>query len=153
MQSRIINFDDDLTHLVQQINKASWDESNEMSEYDVNSLKVYLQRQDTIFVACHDSDGTLLGIASSRLEIKPYDQELWLYVDEVDVCSDKRRKGAGKLIMQTLIEIANDRGCEELWLGTEADNVPANSLYRSLDPDDVASVVGYTYEMDNEDDT
>lgn len=152
MNTQIVNLDDDLHRLVQQINSASWDESNEMSEYDVESLKAYLHRQDTIFVTCHDSDGTLLGIASSRIEVKPYGQEKWLYVDEVDVCSDKRRKGAGKLIMERLIEIAKVRDCEELWLGTEADNMPANALYRSLDPDDVSNVVGYTYEMDDEDD-
>ena len=87
-------------------------------------------------------------MASSRIEIKPYDQELWLYVDEVDVCSDQRQKGAGKAIMSKLIEIAKDKGCEEVWLGTEVDNLPANALYRLLDPDDVANVVGYTFETD-----
>ncbi len=145
--------DDDLQHLVQQINCASWDESNEMREYDSESLQVYLHRQDTIFVSCHDSEDVLLGIASARIEIKPYEQELWLYVDEIDVCSDKRRKGVAKLIMQTLIEIANARGCKELWLGTEVENVPANALYRSLDPDEVSSIVGYTYEMDESNDS
>lgn len=151
MKVRKVGVDDDLHLLVEQINGAAWDEANEMTEYDVESLKAYLQRQDTIFVACHDSEGTLLGIASSRLEIKPYGQELWLYVDEVDVCADQRRRGAGKLIMQTLIEIADARGCGELWLGTEVDNLPANNLYLSLKPDEVSSFVGYNYEMDKGD--
>jgi aminoglycoside 6'-N-acetyltransferase I len=80
--------------------------------------------------------------------MKPYGKELWLYVDEVDVCANQRKKGAGKLIMQTLIEMAKSVGCEEVWLGTEVENAPANALYRSLDPDEVSTVIGYTYETD-----
>ena len=89
-----------------------------------------------------------MGMASGRFEIKPYGQERWLYVDEVDVCADQRQKGAGKAIMQRLIELAEQAGCEELWLGTEVDNAAANALYRSLQPDDVSQVVGYTFETD-----
>ncbi len=143
--------DDDLQKLVNDINQASWDDANEMSHYDVEGLSAYLKSQGTVFVACYDiadSDRTLLGIGSARLEIKPYDKMQWLYVDEVDVCADQRKKGAGKAIMQKLIEIASDIGCQEVWLGTEVDNKAANALYRSLGPDDVAEVVGYTYEMD-----
>ena len=146
----IITPSDDLSKIVHEINHASWDRANEMSVYDVESLFTYLERQDTLFVICHDISSdppTLLGIASSRIEIKPYGRELWLYVDEVDVCSDQRRKGAGKAIMQKLIEIANEKGCEEVWLGAEVENIAANALYLSLDPDEVSQVVGYTFEI------
>ncbi len=141
---------DDLNKIVHEINHAAWDSTNEMSEYDVASLSIYLERQDTLFVTCHDvtSDPpTLLGIASARIEIKPYGRELWLYVDEVDVCSDQRRKGAGKAIMQKLIEIAREKGCEEVWLGAEVENLAANALYLALEPDDVSQVVGYTFKI------
>ena len=50
--------------------------------------------------------------------------------------------------MQRLLEIAEENGCEELWLGTEFDNAPANALYASLTPDDVSRVIGYTWETD-----
>ena len=151
MEVKRILSDDDLDSLVADINSAQWDAANEISLYDVDALHAYLNRQDTVFMACYDNAGgtsILMGIASSRIEIKPYDHELWLYVDEVDVCADHRQKGAGKLIMKTLIQFAEDNNCEELWLGTEVDNAPANALYRSLAPDDVADVVGYTYETD-----
>ena len=151
MKAKEITLDDDLHSLVMEINHASWDEANDMSEYDCESLRTYLERMDTVFIACHaapEQGAALLGVASSRIEIKPYAAELWLYVDEVDVCADQRNKGAGKLIMQTLIEIAEREGCEELWLGTEVDNAPANALYRSLDPDEAANIIGYTYETD-----
>lgn len=148
----VVAKDDNLRQLVNEINSALWDNDNEMSEYDAEALSEYLNHQDTVFLACHevvDGDRTLLGIASSRLEIKPYGQKRWLYVDEVDVCADRRCKGAGKAMMKKLLDIAEKAECEEVWLGTEPNNRAANALYRSLDPDDVAQFVGYTYEMAN----
>jgi len=148
----VISINDDLQRLVDEINSASWDDANEMSEYGVEALVEYLTSQDTLFVACHEiteEDRTLLGFASSRFEIKPYDKSRWLYVDEVDVCADQRQRGAGKAIMRKLIEVAENSGCEELWLGTEVDNLAANALYRSLDPDEAEKFIGYTYETDD----
>jgi ribosomal protein S18 acetylase RimI-like enzyme len=139
----ILTSSDDLSKIVHEINHASWDSANEMSVYDVESLSTYLERKDTLFVTCHDISSdppTLLGIASSRIEIKPYGKELWLYVDEVDVCSDQRQKGAGKAIMQKLIEIASERACKEVWLGAEVENIAANALYLSLKPDTVNQI-------------
>lgn len=149
MEVKIISLDDDLEKIVSDINAASWDDANEISEYTVNALKSYLQREDTIFLVCYETSpesSTLLGIASSRIEIKPYSEQLWLYVDELDVCTNQRRKGVGKFIMQNLIKIATDEGCKELWLGTETDNLPANMLYKSLKPDEVLQFIGYAYE-------
>lgn len=151
MHVTIVCARDDLTHLVTAINAAQWDDANAIPRYEETALRAYLERQDTVFLACHDIvDGrpVLLGIASARLEVKPYGARRWLYVDEVDVCVDQRQRGAGTCLMRELLAIARAAGCEEVWLGTESDNVAANALYRSLEPDDVASVIGYTYETD-----
>lgn len=140
--------DADLDTLVEEINAASWDEANEMGEYDVESLRRYLRSQDTVFVTCHEVEGStrsLLGLASGRLEIKPDDSERWLYVDEVDVASDQRRKGAGRAIMSELMAVARAAGCTEMWLGTEIDNGAANALYSALDPSERETFVGYTW--------
>lgn len=144
----MVTLESDIKKLVDDINQAQWDEGNEMVEYDVDSLTAYLHKQDTVFIACYESESEqseLMGIASGRIELKPYQMEYWLYVDEVDVCADQRQKGAGKRIMQYLLKIAEENRCEELWLGTEVDNVPANALYRSLEPGDVLEFIGYTY--------
>ncbi len=146
----IVNSNDDLDRIVNDINQASWDDANELTAFDVPSLSAYLKRQDTLFVTCYETsstDSTLSGFASSRFELKPYDQEKWLYIDELDVCADQRRKGAGNAIMLTLLELAKSNDCEEVWLGTEVDNIPANALYRSLVPDEVEQFIGYTYEV------
>lgn len=147
----VITLNNDLARLVEEINQAVWDAANDISPYDVESLSAYLAREDTLFVACHEvveNASLLLGIASARLEIKPYDKAQWLYIDEVDVCADKRQQGAGKAIMKKLIELAKDAGCNEVWLGTEVDNQAANKLYKSLNPDEVAQLIGYAYELD-----
>lgn len=149
---KTITAEDNLQQIVDEINQASWDGANEMSVYDTESLSAYLEHQGSLFVACHEifeNQTTLLGIALSRVEIKPYKQQRWLYVDEVDVCADQRQKGAGRAMMRKLIEIARERGCKELWLGTELDNIPANALYQSLKPDDVEKFIGYTYKIDD----
>lgn len=146
-----ITLTSDIPALVTEINKAQWDERNAMPEYSESALRAYLNKEDTLFIACHaheDQRQQLLGIASARIEQKPYDHERWMYVDEVDVCADQRRQGAGTLLMQALIDLAEAEGCEELWLGADADNEAAQALYQSLDPDDVTSVVGFTYETD-----
>ena len=147
---KVITKDDDLEQVVDEINSASWDDANEMSKYCAESLSNYLDHQGTLFVACHEvgeRGRTLLGMAAARLEVKPNGGKRWLYVDEVDVCADQRRKGAGRSIMQKLINIAEEAECEEVWLGAEASNQGANALYRSLEPDEVTQVVGYTYEV------
>lgn len=148
---RVVARSDDLEGIVTEINEAVWDDTNEISRYDPESLAAYLKRQDTLFLTCHDGSvdpPKLLGMASARVEMKPYGKELWLYVDEVDVRSDERRKGAGTAMMRRLLEIARERGCEEVWLGADADNGSANALYQSLEPAHVAAVLGYTYETD-----
>lgn len=147
---KIISLSDNLQEIVNEINNASWDDANEMSLFDVESLSSYLERQDTLFIACHDVSSNppkLQGIASSRIEIKPYGKELWLYVDEIDVCADHRLKGVGKAIMRKLIEIAREKGCEEVWLGSDVKNSAANALYLSLKPKEITQVVGYTFEI------
>lgn len=139
--------DQDLGRLVGEINAASWDAANGIRHHDAEAMTRYLEREDTVFVACHEVVGerrTLLGIASGRFQRKPYDAPPWLYVDEIDVCADQRRRGIGTRIMRRLLDVAAERG-SEVWLATEPDNHAANALYRSLAPADVEQVIGYTF--------
>ncbi|MEM7080610.1 MAG: GNAT family N-acetyltransferase [Pseudomonadota bacterium] len=141
---------DDLASIVDAINAAQWDDANAIEVYEATALAAYLERQDTVFLTCHEGKDVspLLGMASARIEMKPYGRGLWLYVDEMDVCVDHRRRGVGQALMTALLQIAEDAGCEELWLGTEVDNTAANALYTSMQPDAVDRLVGYTYETD-----
>jgi len=143
----LINTESDIEKIVAEINSATWDDANDLCQYDVEGLRAYLQKEDAVFLVCRDEEDAFLGMASGRLQLKPYGQERWFYVDEVDVCVDHRRKGAGAAMMKKFLDIAHAENCEELWLGTELDNVAANALYKSLKPDDIEQFVGFNFEM------
>jgi len=85
----VVTEQDDIEALVQDINNSQWDESNDMAAYQPDALRLYLRCQGTVFMACYEEQDNrvLLGIASARIEMKPYDEERWLYIDEVDVCA------------------------------------------------------------------
>jgi hypothetical protein len=42
---KVITIDDDLQRFVEEINSASWDDANGMSEFDVEALTAYLLRK------------------------------------------------------------------------------------------------------------
>lgn len=151
LKTTVVSVNDNLTKVVDDINAALWDEANEISSYREQALRQYLSTPDTVFITCYSSESgekKLLGMASGRVEIKPYDATQWLYVDEVDVCVHQRRKGAGRALMEAMCELAVERDCELVWLGTEPDNTAANALYQSLEPDEVENFTGYCFELD-----
>ena len=147
----VVSVRDNLTKIVDDINAAQWDEANEISPYREQALRQYLDTTDTVFITCYRSEAgesELLGMASGRVEIKPYDATQWLYVDEVDVCVNQRRKGVGRALMEAMCALAVEADCELVWLGTEPDNTAANALYDSLEPDEVEPFTGYCFELD-----
>ncbi len=151
IEVRTVRNGDELQLLVDQINNAEWDEENGLEVYTVDALQAYLAKKDTVFISCHSVEGgesELLGMASGRVELKPYACFTWLYVDEVDVCSNHRKDGVGTALMDALMKFCEENGCEELWLGAETRNTVANKFYESLKPDDVSACIGYTFELD-----
>lgn len=149
LKVKIVSLEDDLVAIAEQINQSSWDDANEVEDYSKESLEAYLRKEDTVFVVCFlqdEGNQVLAGMSSGRIEQKPYDFEKWLYIDEVDTCSDQRQKGVGTAMMNTLIQIAKDNDCEEVWLGTESANHVARKFYESLDPADIEDVIGFTFD-------
>ncbi|MBT5638606.1 MAG: GNAT family N-acetyltransferase, partial [Candidatus Peribacter sp.] len=114
---KVIGLDDDLETLAQKINSSAWDEDNKVEQYTSESLQAYLGKDDTLFVVCYLVDGDrriLGGMASARIEQKPYDFSKWLYIDEVDTCSNHRQKGIGTVVMKCLLDLAEENDCEEV---------------------------------------
>jgi ribosomal protein S18 acetylase RimI-like enzyme len=54
-----------------------------------------------------------------------------LYIDEVGVAPAFQRQGIARRMLDEMFAIGRARGCEEAWVGTEHDNVPARRLYES----------------------
>lgn len=136
---------DDLSKLVLDIRKAQWVPASEISpeDYSVEDLKNFLQNVESVFVVAY-RDQEFAGMASAKILNKP-NGFIWLYIDEIDVCENFQRQGVGKEIMSYLLTFAQESDCDEVWLGTEVDNVPANALYTSTNPSEIQNFIGYTY--------
>jgi ribosomal protein S18 acetylase RimI-like enzyme len=109
----------------------------------ISLLNLFLKNTESVFVVAY-SDKNFAGMASAKLLNKP-NGDIWLYIDEVDVCDDKQRQGIGTALIMYLLKFAMDSDCDEVWIGTEVDNVPANALYTSLNPSEIQKCIGYTY--------
>ena len=76
-------------------------------------------------------DGLVVGMLMAVIHTHP-DKETELFLDEIGTGDDWRRKGIAKALMGELFARADAEGIEEIWLGTEPDNVPARGLYESF---------------------
>ena len=131
LEARLLQESDDLAVIVADINSAQWDAANEMVDYDLESLRYYIKQVDTLFVVCYinqASGSELAGIASARVQHKPYERMRWLYIDEVDTAANLRKRGVGTAIVELFLEYAVTNKLEEVWVATEAENIPAKKL-------------------------
>ena len=80
-----------------------------------------------------------VGMASGTILFHP-DKPPSMFINEVGTRDGYLRRGIGTRVTQSLIDLARARGCQGVWLGTEADNEAALGLYRSMDGDEVEGV-------------
>ncbi len=137
----------DFQALVQDIDSALWVPASEITagDYTAETLREYVDNPSNVLFVGY-LDNIFAGMASAHLLTRP-DREKWLYVDAVDTVADKQKKGVGTGMMRSLQEYSQSQGCDEMWLGTELDNQPAQALYRSLTPDDIENFTGFTYKV------
>jgi len=76
-------------------------------------------------------EGVVVGMASGVHYVHP-DKPPELWVNEVGVAPDFRRRGIGRALMRALFEHARALGCAGAWVGTEPSNVAARRLYAAL---------------------
>lgn len=76
------------------------------------------------------ADGAIVGMASAVHYIHP-DKEPELWINEVGVADEFRRRGIAKRLLDALFAHARTLGCGEAWVLTDADNTAALSLYRA----------------------
>ena len=98
----------------------------------VNELVVALDR------------GEVIGFASGTVIMHP-DKPTQFFVNEVSVHPDFRRQGIAMRLLTRISELAADRGCEEVWVATEADNAAARSLYAKLSSNELPDVVVFSW--------
>jgi aminoglycoside 6'-N-acetyltransferase I len=57
------------------------------------------------------------------------DKATELYIDEVGVTPALQRQGIARRMLGEMLALGRALGCEEAWVGTEPDNLPARGLY------------------------
>ncbi len=96
---------------------------------DPDRLAKYLSSAGNwMCVALHD--GLVVGMCMSVIHDHP-DKPTELFLDEIGTGDDWRRKGIARDLMQMVFDRADEEGIDEIWLGTEPDNVAARGLYES----------------------
>jgi ribosomal protein S18 acetylase RimI-like enzyme len=90
-------------------------------------LSAYLSQPcHHMIVAIHD--GVVVGQTAAVVHRHP-DKPTELYIDEVGVADGYRRQGIARRMLALMLAHGKAIGCEEAWVGTEPDNLPARGLY------------------------
>ena len=94
------------------------------------------------------ADGVVVGQCAAVIHRHP-DKVTELYIDEVGVSPAFQRQGIARKMLDAMFVIGRENGCEEAWVGTEPDNVPARALYETRrEPHGPAEAfVMYLYEL------
>ena len=83
-----------------------------------------------LFVAVDaDSADTVVAGFVSGIETTHPDKGTEMFLYELGVDDRYRRQGIGRRLVEALREVAVERGCYGMWVGTEPDNEAARALY------------------------
>ena len=89
--------------------------------------------------------GEVIGQVAAVVHRHP-DKPTELYIDEVGVAPAFQRRGIARRMLDAMFAWGRELGCEEAWVGTEPDNLPARALYEFGDAEAEAFVM-YVYEL------
>lgn len=90
----------------------------------------------------------VVGMLSAVEYLHP-DKPPQMWINEVGVTPDHRRRGIGRELIGRLLDIAKARGCACAWLGTESDNVAARRCYDGVpDGKPAEAVLFYEWPLD-----
>jgi ribosomal protein S18 acetylase RimI-like enzyme len=67
----------------------------------------------------------------SAVEVFHPDKRSELFLNEIAVMDDLRRRGVARELIDELKRVGRERGCVSMWVLTDDDNAAAMSLYRS----------------------
>ncbi len=99
-------------------------------EIDEACLAEYLRAPNHVMCIA-TKDALVVGQARAIIHFHP-DQRPELYIDNVGVAPAFQRNGIATRMVEQIVLFGKERGCTEIWLGTEPDNEPAKALYRSM---------------------
>jgi ribosomal protein S18 acetylase RimI-like enzyme len=70
-----------------------------------------------------------------------------MFLYELSVHADHRRRGIGKALVESLAALASARGCYGMWVGTEPDNAAALATYvaAGAEPPEAFMTLAWTF--------
>ncbi len=95
-----------------------------------NHLEKLLSDDRTYLLAAVFEDN-VVGYALVYRFPSLYASDYLAYLYDIEVLMKYRRKGAGRLLIETLLTHLKSDGVSELWLGTATDNLEGQALFRS----------------------
>ena len=113
-----------------------------MDPYEPERLRTFLEAGGVLLLA-KDGDN-IAGAIVAHILPDPSGKSMF-FVFSLDTHPDYRRQGIATLLMNKCKDIAKEKGLAEVWVIADSDNEPANSFYRSLNPDEAGSSVMYAY--------
>ena len=99
-------------------------------EIDPMVLTAYLTEPNHHFIAAM-YDGVMIGQCAAVVHRHPDQRAVELYIDEVAVAPEFQRSGIAQRMLDEAFALGKSLGCEEAWVGTEPNNLPARGLYAS----------------------
>ena len=94
-----------------------------------NATKTFLASEGHHLLVALDGDepvGFVTGVETTHPD---KGTEMFLY--ELSVGEEHRRRGIGTALVNALAALARERGCHSMWVGTEDDNEAALATYRA----------------------
>lgn len=111
---------------------------------DTDLLAAYLAEPGHLMVLAV-ADGSVVGQARGMVQRHP-DHGPALYIDNLGVTPTLRRRGIATRLLDELTAWGRERGCEDAWVATEADNDAARATY-SRRGADATSVVMFDLDL------
>lgn len=96
---------------------------------DFHFAKNFLQEARNILIVALDGDRVVAQIVA--VVHQHVDAPCDLFIENLGVAPDWRRRGVARRLIALAFEAGAELGAKTAWVGTEADNDPANALYRS----------------------
>lgn len=96
----------------------------------VRAFAVLATRVNELVVAL--DQGRVIGFLVGTVLMHP-SRPTALFVQDVCVAVAYRRRGVASRLMRRVSELAEDRGCEEVWVGIEAEHSAVHAVCRKLE--------------------
>jgi len=77
------------------------------------------------------NNGIVIGQVSSVIH-KSIDRPSELYIDNLAISKEHRRKGIATKMLRELFKTGASKGCKQVWLAIEPENKGAKRFYQSL---------------------